>query len=816
MEVSLPRLLPSAAMTHHPHRLLLALCFCSSLVTAQKGLYDETILRTLELTFKQSNWQTQLTNNYVSKTYIKADLKVGGMVFKDIGVRYRGNSSYKAVRSIKKPFKIKLDAFGGTEELYGYQTLNLNNGFRDPAFVREVLAYKMFRRIEPASKANWVKLIINGKSYGVYINVEQINKKMLKAWFRDVEGFRYRGERSGGGTPDDPALKWLGTILTNYYRGYELKNANTTGAWQNLMQTCNVLNNTAAGQLHAAAPKIVDIDECIRYLAGNNILPAIDSYIGGTAHNFYLYEDPLHKRTSLLPWDLNATYGGNAWLTVLQKQRLSPWYMTTTKPNRPLLSRVLVDPEWRQRYIAYMHTMMADFYDWKFAGPLVAQYQKLIQAEVQKDPYKLYPFAQFTPSVTQDLQVYIGSRWQWIPGIKPMIDKRRIYLNGLAEFKTARPALSVLTQNPSKPKDQDVVWITAKASSSVGLAWVKLYWRNIGAYNEDPMFDDGKHNDGNANDGVFGLSIPRQNLGTKIEYYVGARSTLAQGGAIRFLPATGGHVPPNYIITDLTTPSPLVVNEVLADNKSVDKDQAGDYDDWAEIHNTSNAPIALAGYYLSDDILNAKKWQFPAGTTIPAKGFVRVWLDNEPNEGKLHATFSLDKDGEEVVLSDASGRILDIMVFGDQKEDRAYGDLPDASGQEFFLWTPTGGAPALGGTVGRTMQFDLRRKGAPSGVELNSTSIPRVGNVLNLQIFKGPPNASAILGISLGLKPIDLGAFGPLLIDATVLVTVPISLDATGFGGLSITIPANAKGFTAYFQAAAQELSNGLAVRFTQ
>ena len=78
---------------------------------AAQDLYDEATIRTFELTFPQSNWWQLLTQNYASKTYIKADLKVDGITYADVGVRYRGNSSYNAVAGPKKPFKIAMDAF---------------------------------------------------------------------------------------------------------------------------------------------------------------------------------------------------------------------------------------------------------------------------------------------------------------------------------------------------------------------------------------------------------------------------------------------------------------------------------------------------------------------------------------------------------------------------------------------------------------------------------------------------------------------------------------------------------------------------------
>lgn len=790
-----------------------ALCLAAATAPAQQAeLFDDTVLRGFALHFKQANWQSLLTQNYSTKTYIRADLVVDGVTYKDVGVRYRGNSSYKAVRSAKKPFKIAMDAFVPGQDLYGHATINLNNGFRDPSFVREMLSFDLFRRFAPASRASLVNLHINQANFGVYINIEQINKDMLAAWFDDTSGLRYRAERGPGGNSEDPALAWLGTTLSKYQRGYELKSENAVKPWQRLMQTCDVLNNTAAAQMHQAIPKVLDLDGALRYLAMNNVLPAMDSYIGNTAHNFYLYEEPQHGRTVLLPWDHNAAFGANSWLSVAQKQQLDPFYFSN-KNRRPLLSRVITDPTWKQRYLAHMRSILDDCYSWTYAAPKIAAWQQLIDAAVQADPLKLYTYAQFQQSPTQDLNLLIGNRYQVIPGIKPMLDRRSAWLRARADFRAVAPDLSGLVHQPRTPDDGDTVWVTVRAGSPVGLDGVLLCWRRVGAFRQDPMFDDGKHGDGKANDGVFGAAIPAQGYGSRVEYYVQARSRLSAGGAMRFAPRTAGFRPPAYEVLRRRQPSPLRINELLADNETVDQDAAGDFDDWVEIHNRSAQAIALGGYHLSDRLLQPRLWAFPVGTSIPAGGFLRVWLDKEPHEGPLHANFSLDKDGELVLIADPQGQVLDFVRFGRQKADRSYGRLPDGADGTFHLWPPSGDAPVLGGTQGRITAYDTRRKGSPLGLRLETISQARVGQMLNLMVFGGVPNQPGLLGLAAGPAALGLGPAGPLLLDPTVLLLLPLGFDATGFAGFSTPIPAAVFGHAAYLQVAGQGLSNALALR---
>ncbi len=97
-------------------------------------------MRTLYLTFKQNDWQQQLRNNYSSKTDIKADLTVDNQTYKRVGIRFKGNTSYSGPasrNSQKLPFNIEIDYINTSQRLYGYKTLNLNNGWQDPTFLKE-------------------------------------------------------------------------------------------------------------------------------------------------------------------------------------------------------------------------------------------------------------------------------------------------------------------------------------------------------------------------------------------------------------------------------------------------------------------------------------------------------------------------------------------------------------------------------------------------------------------------------------------------------------------------------------------------------
>ena len=148
----------------------------------------------------------------------------------------------------------------------------------------------------------------------------------------------------------------------------------------------------------------------------------------------------------------------------------------------------------------------------------------------------------------------------------------------------------------------------------------------------------------------------------------------------------------------------LVINEFMADNSGFVVDNAGDSDDWVEIHNYGSEPIDIGGMYLTDNLDTPNQWQAPANvpqiTTIPAGGYLLIWADNEATEGPLHAWFRLAAGGgEDVGLFDGNGQRIDAVAdFAAQDQNHSYGRYPDAGSE----WRMFGESTQTVATPGRS------------------------------------------------------------------------------------------------------------------
>ena len=139
----------------------------------------------------------------------------------------------------------------------------------------------------------------------------------------------------------------------------------------------------------------------------------------------------------------------------------------------------------------------------------------------------------------------------------------------------------------------------------------------------------------------------------------------------------------------------LKINEILANNDTTHVDEAGEYDDWIEIYNTSGEDIDLSGMYLTDNSDSLTKWRFPfGGVMLEAGSYLLVWCDEGQEQGPLHTNFKLSSEGEFIALTAEDGvTIIDSITFDQQSADVSFGRTPDGSDQWMFLDEPSPGAP---------------------------------------------------------------------------------------------------------------------------
>lgn len=120
------------------------------------------------------------------------ELKVGGVTeaaFEDVGIRLKGGvGSFKPIKTGKAAFKIRFDKFVKDQLFFGLQRLTLNNMVQDASMVHETLTYEIFRALGlPASRTGYALVRVNGEFFGVYLNIETLDKIFLEDHFASTQ-----------------------------------------------------------------------------------------------------------------------------------------------------------------------------------------------------------------------------------------------------------------------------------------------------------------------------------------------------------------------------------------------------------------------------------------------------------------------------------------------------------------------------------------------------------------------------------------------------------------------------------------------------
>lgn len=743
-----------------------------------EDLYDPTIIRTIFLNFENQDWEEELEDFRMTDVDVPAEMIVDGKSYVDVGVRFRGNTSYMGIpRGSKRSLNLSIDYGKPEQRLQGRTTLNLLNAHSDPSFVRGVLYNRISRDYVPTADANFVRVVINGENWGIYTNDEQVNKDFLKKWFGDSSGARWKIPPNFSGAS---GLMYLGDDLAQYKQNYEIKTKDNEEDWKKLVELCRVLKQTPVEQREAEFDKRLNVDEALWFLAVDNVLGDGDGYFS-RASDYNLYLDKRFNRFYLFSHDNNETFrsaegpgmgpggpggfggpggrggrgggpgmmggpdggpgmmggpdGGPGMQGGPEGRReggpdvlagpdggpdmpggpgggpggfggiggpgggpgrtgggqLDPLSMVDSE-NRPLISALLSVPNYRARYLAHVRTITEKWMDWNTLGPVVESYRSLIDADIKDDTKKLTSYENFANA--EDAEE-TGGRGPFgpPPGIRRFVEARGKYLLAHPEMSKPQPNLVSVTHQAVKsggaePAADEAVQVTAKVEGDPQPQTVLLYYASQpGApFTAMEMVDDGKHQDAQAGDGVYGAVIPGCAGNCEVRYYVEARAA-AELGTTRFMPAEAELGAYRYQVAAApVTDSPLVINEFMVANKRLVKDAQGEFHDWIELYNRGDKDVDASGMYLSDSKSKPTKWAFPQGTIVPPHAALIVWLDGARAKDSgsggnaLQANFKLSKKGETIYLFDSDARgnnLLDEISYSRLAEEVSFGRLPD-------------------------------------------------------------------------------------------------------------------------------------------
>jgi hypothetical protein len=646
---------------------VLALVLLHPMAHAQPGLYDDTSVREVRLRFTVPDWRATLDSLYLigDNERLLGDLWIDGAYYPEVGVRFKGYSSYSPDRA-KNPFNIKLDEVRDQDH-QGHRKLKLSNVTSDPSFLREALSYHVARDYMPASLANYANVYVNDTLIGLFTNVEEVGKDFVERHFGSRRNSFFKcnpptvsltGENSNlSNTP--------GTDSTAYYELYSMESDN---GWGHLLELIDVLNNDPA-----SIEDVLNVDRALWMHAFNYALINFDSYVG-YAQNYYLYRDDNGLWNPIL-WDLNMSFASFRlsdaslyWngFNIPQAITMDPLmhYNSVSVFPRPLLRNLFENPMYRRMYIAHLRTIIEEHFANGSYRTKAQELQVLIDPHVQADTNKFFSYQDFLDNLDQQV-----SGIAQYPGIAQLMDQRSAYLASYPGF-SGQPVIGIPDHAPEAIQVGGQLTITASITGA-DTAILAYRFGPRAAFQRSALFDDGQHGDGAAGDGVFGATIAAGS--SLVDFYIYVENSTA--GA--FSPARAAHE--FHTIQTRIAPGALVINEVVAYNTAGALNEAGEAQDWIELFNPGPDVVSTAGLFLSDEMGNATQWALPVYTLMPGE-FLMVWADERASLGDHHANFKLSASGETLQLAYDDTTIIDRVTFGVQYPISSFGRYPNGTG----------------------------------------------------------------------------------------------------------------------------------------
>ena len=458
-------------------------------------LYDPSVLRTLFLDFESDDWEQELADFKPTDVEVPALLTVDGKKYPNVGVSFRGASSFFMVPTgLKRSLNLSIDYLDDKQRLHGYKTLNLLNCNGDPSMMSSYLYAKIASQKIAVPKVNFVKVVINGRSWGVYANVQQFNKEFIDENYGTRKGARWKVSGSPQG---DAGLRYTGTDIDDYRRRYEIKSKDKKESWEALIELCRVLNKTPIDQLESKLDPLLDIDGALWFLALDIASINSDGY-WTRASDYNIYRNPDGK-FHILPHDMNEAFrashgggpgggpggglfgifgggppgpppgetrGGFGGPPEFQRQGRGnrggpPEFDRPVEGNRgrqqrgtrgsrnpfegysldpltgigndrfPLRSRLLAVPKFKQKYLHYLKVMANKHLAWDSLKPEVEQVKKLIGKDVSADTRKLFTTQEFENATSVSAKAMSGS-------LQEFAEQRSRYLLELPQVKEAK------------------------------------------------------------------------------------------------------------------------------------------------------------------------------------------------------------------------------------------------------------------------------------------------------------------------------------------------------------------------------------------
>jgi len=386
------------------------------------GIFDLAKTPEIELDLSVEQWNKLLSNydlNPKNEKKVAAAIRwtLNGQTISldSIGLKLRGNTSRRRpegaagqLHNSATPnwhhchFALDFAQYRPAQRFQNLSKLNLKWLKDDPAYVREIYSYDLFRRygVWTAPRASYCRLKIRVAGdaapayYGVYEMIESVDEDFIAARARGWDpatGFLWKGGYAGSNVPDFVSTASMGVEdvklnpAQSQYFAYDLKTRKSelAPAQSQLTDFIQDLNSKTGEDFKTWISQKMDVPLFLKTYAASVMLGMWDDYWVNT-NNFYFYF-AANGKAYFIPYDYDNTLGTSQIVANSGTQDPLQWGPAT---GRPLINKILSVAEYREMYktdIRELADSGKDFFDPGKSRQRILSWQALISPYVPND-----------------------------------------------------------------------------------------------------------------------------------------------------------------------------------------------------------------------------------------------------------------------------------------------------------------------------------------------------------------------------------------------------------------------------------------------
>ena len=370
-------------------------------VSARPGyetrLFDQTKVHTIDILIK--DWDAFL-ETAAEETYTPCTLVIDGEEFSNVGLRAKGNNSLRLTEKYgldRYSLKVEFDhyTFGS---YYGLDKFSLDASFQDNSYMKTWLTYDMMKYMgvpTPLCSYAWVR--VNGEEWGLFLAIEEPEEAFAKRNFGADHGQLYKPDyKSLNGENADVHLRYIDNSFDSYDNIF--RNAKFDLTDRDKQRVIDALYILSTGE---DLERAVDVDEVLRYFTVQVFVVNMDSYLGKTGHNYFLYEEDGVLR--ILPWDYNlafATYSLGMPDPINDAALYVNYPINTPASgeimrNRPLYHNLMKNDGYYARYHEYFDRFIEGYFESGYFEHFISETLERIKPYAEKDPTAFCSYEDF-------------------------------------------------------------------------------------------------------------------------------------------------------------------------------------------------------------------------------------------------------------------------------------------------------------------------------------------------------------------------------------------------------------------------------------